>query len=98
MNHFRRICAPICCLALGACGAAPAERAPDVRTTALASSESAPARVTTATAHDWTRFGWNASRSSAATDQTGITAANVSTLRRQQVALDGTVDASAIYL
>jgi hypothetical protein len=69
-----------------------------VQTAALASSESAPARVTTATGHDWTRFGWNASRSSAAIDQTGITAANVSTLRRQQVALDGTVDASAIYL
>ena len=48
--------------------------------------------------HDWTRFGWDAGRSGAATDETGISAANVATLRRQQVTLDGTVDASAIYL
>jgi outer membrane protein assembly factor BamB len=49
-------------------------------------------------AHDWTRFGWDAARSNAATDSTAITGANVATLQRQQVALDGTVDASAIYL
>ena len=48
--------------------------------------------------HDWTRFGWDASRSNAPTDSTGITATNVGTLKRQQVAIDGTVDASAIYL
>lgn len=48
--------------------------------------------------HDWTRFGWDAGRSSAATDETGITAGNVATLHRQQVTLDGTVDASPIYL
>ncbi|HVS61105.1 MAG TPA: PQQ-binding-like beta-propeller repeat protein [Gemmatimonadaceae bacterium] len=48
--------------------------------------------------HDWTRFGWDAGRSSAAPDETGITAGNIATLRRQQVALDGTVDASPIYL
>jgi outer membrane protein assembly factor BamB len=48
---------------------------------------------------DWTRFGWDAGRSNASTDATGITAANVtSILRRQQVPIEGTVDASAIYL
>ena len=51
-----------------------------------------------ASVHDWTRFGWDAGRSSASTDETGITAGNVATLRRQQVTLDGTVDASPIYL
>jgi outer membrane protein assembly factor BamB len=51
-----------------------------------------------ASAHDWTRFGYDASRTSASTDATGIDAGNVATLRRQQVAIDGTVDASAIYL
>ena len=51
-----------------------------------------------ASVHDWTRFGWNATRSNASTDSTGIDSANVATLRRQQVAIDGTVDASAIYL
>jgi len=48
--------------------------------------------------YDWTRFGWDVGRSNASADSTGITAANVDSLVRQQVTLDGTVDASAIYL
>src|SRR5438045_671155 len=48
--------------------------------------------------HDWTRFGWDAGRSSASTGVAGIDAAQLSSLRRQDVALDGTVDASPIYL
>jgi putative pyrroloquinoline-quinone binding quinoprotein len=48
--------------------------------------------------HDWPRFGWDATRSNASSDSTGITAANVAGLTRQQIAIDGTVDASAIYL
>src|SRR2546421_8907794 len=51
-----------------------------------------------AAAQDWTRFGWDAGRSSAPGVPTGITAANVASLERQQVAIDGAVDASAIYL
>jgi outer membrane protein assembly factor BamB len=57
-----------------------------------------PSATRPASVHDWTRFGWDAGRSSDATDETGITAANVATLRRQQVSVDGTVDASPIYL
>jgi outer membrane protein assembly factor BamB len=49
-------------------------------------------------AQDWPRFGWNVGRSSAPAVAMGITAANVASLERQQVTLDGTVDASAIYL
>jgi outer membrane protein assembly factor BamB len=48
--------------------------------------------------HDWTRFGYDEARSSASDADVGLTAASVPTLRRQQVAIDGTVDASAIYL
>ena len=48
--------------------------------------------------HDWTRFGWDAGRSNASTPSTGIDAGNVGRLRRQRVSIDGTVDASAIYL
>jgi outer membrane protein assembly factor BamB len=48
--------------------------------------------------HDWPRFGWDAGRSSAPSTSAGITAANVASLRRQQVAIPGTVDAAAIYL
>ncbi|HEY2372975.1 MAG TPA: PQQ-binding-like beta-propeller repeat protein [Gaiellaceae bacterium] len=51
-----------------------------------------------ATGYDWTRFGWDAVRTSAPTFPTGITAANVGSLKRQQVRLDGTVDSSPIYL
>jgi hypothetical protein len=59
----------------------------------------AGARRTIATsAQDWTRFGWDARRSDDDPNQTGITAANVASLRRQQVRLPGTVDSSAIYL
>ena len=47
---------------------------------------------------DWTRFGFDAGRSNASTADTNITAANVGTLTRQQVTLEDSVDASAIYL
>jgi outer membrane protein assembly factor BamB len=51
-----------------------------------------------ARAGDWTRFGYDAARSSSAPSSGGITAANVANLRHQSVRLDGTVDASPIYL
>ena len=47
---------------------------------------------------DWTRFGYDARRSSSGPAATGIMAANVRRLVRQRVELDGTVDASPIYL
>ncbi len=47
---------------------------------------------------DWPMFGWNIARTSAPTVAMGVTAANVSSMRRTQVAIDGTVDATAIYL
>jgi PQQ-like domain len=51
-----------------------------------------------ATAYDWTRFGWDAVRTSAPTFATGITPANVGTMRRQDVQVGGAVDSSPIYL
>ena len=51
-----------------------------------------------ASAQDWTRFGWDARRSNDDPRSTGITAANVGSLTRQQVHLPGTVDSSPIYL
>lgn len=47
---------------------------------------------------DWPTFGDDVARSSASSVPTGITAANVASLVRQQVTVDGIVDASAIYL
>ncbi len=51
-----------------------------------------------ASTHDWTRFGWDAARSNAAMVSTGIDSTNVAALHRQPVTIDGTVDASPIYL
>ena len=47
---------------------------------------------------DWPQFGWDVASSGAPAGATGITAANVASVTRRQVPLDGTVDASAIYL
>jgi outer membrane protein assembly factor BamB len=47
---------------------------------------------------DWTRFGYDAARRNTGPASTGITAANVSDLRRQRVAIPGTADSSPIYL
>ncbi|HWF40311.1 MAG TPA: PQQ-binding-like beta-propeller repeat protein [Candidatus Acidoferrales bacterium] len=49
-------------------------------------------------ANDWTEFGWDSFSSSSPTVSTRITAENVSSLVHHQVQLDGTVDATAIYL
>ena len=54
--------------------------------------------ATTKQGGDWTRFGYDAQRSSSGPAVTGITAANVRRLVRQRVELDGTVDSSPIYL
>lgn len=50
------------------------------------------------TGHDWPMFGVDAARSNASAAPTGIDSTNVSSMQRQQVQLDGTVDASPIYL
>ena len=51
-----------------------------------------------ASQQDWPRFGWDVGRSSAPTVSMRLSAGTVGKLRRQQVTLPGTVDASAIYL
>lgn len=48
--------------------------------------------------HDWPMFGWSMARTSAPDVSMGITAADLSGLRRQQVKIDGTVGSSVIYL
>ncbi|MGZ4339239.1 MAG: outer membrane protein assembly factor BamB family protein [Gaiellaceae bacterium] len=58
---------------------------------AIAATSATPAQ------HDWPRFGYDTARHNASPDTT-ITAANVGTLRRLQVQLDGTVDSSPIYV
>jgi outer membrane protein assembly factor BamB len=57
-----------------------------------------PAAVAARVGGDWARFGYDAARHNAGPAATGITAANVGSLRAQRVALDGTVDSSAVYV
>src|SRR5438105_1638794 len=52
----------------------------------------------TSNGHDWPTFNFDVARSGAFDAATGVTEANVATMQRQQVTIDGTVDASAIYL
>jgi outer membrane protein assembly factor BamB len=47
---------------------------------------------------NWTRFGYTAARANSGPAKTGITAANVRKLQRQQVQLEGTVDSSPAYV
>jgi len=53
-----------------------------------------------ATGHgqDWSRFGFDAARTNEGPKETGITASDLSALKRQQVQVGGTVDGPAIYL
>lgn len=85
----------ICALILTACGGAPTARPPAGSTD---STIAATPGTTPADHQDWTQFGWDVVRSNANAASTGITASNVASLRKQQVAIGGTVDASAIYL
>ena len=57
-----------------------------------------PPPPVTSNGHDWPTFNFDAARSGAFDAATGITEANIATMQRQQVTIDGTVDASAIYL
>jgi len=65
---------------------------------AAGSSHAKVVAKTVVAGNDWTRFDWNAQRSGSVPFSTGITAANVSGLKRQQVRLPGTADSSPIYL
>ena len=64
----------------------------------IARPPQAPAAAGSAASSDWPSFGGDAGRSNSSRAATGSEAGNVTSLRRQQVRLDGTVDASAIYL
>ena len=49
-------------------------------------------------AQDWSQFGYDVASSGASNAPTGINTTNIASLKRRQIPLDGTVDASAIYL
>jgi hypothetical protein len=69
---------------------APTEAPTSTRPT---TTEAAPSTV-----EGWPRFGYDAARSNVFPKDTGITAANVAKLERQEVRLPGTADSSPIFL
>lgn len=68
-----------------------------VLATAPACAQGGPGQAAKGGDGDWTRFGFDAQRSNAASGG-GLTADDLSSLERQQVDVGGTVDASPIYL
>jgi hypothetical protein len=78
-----------------ACNRGGTAQSDPVQTDSAGAIVAAPPRVAFT---DWTQFGHDLSRSSAAPGATAITGENADSLRRQQVTLPGTVDASAIFL
>jgi outer membrane protein assembly factor BamB len=65
---------------------------------ACADSQQASRAAAVRAGGDWTRFGYDAARHNVGPARTGITAADLGRLQRQQVRLPGTVDSSPIYL
>jgi hypothetical protein len=57
-----------------------------------------PAGTASAARHDWPRFGFDAARTNNAKVAAGIAAGDLGGLKRQDVALPGTVDSSPLYL
>ena len=64
----------------------------------LSAQQESPVLANVAPGRDWTQFGYDDARTSVSIAPTGIDDKNVASMRRQQVTLEGTVDASAIYL
>ncbi len=84
-------------LALALAFAAACGRTVDTSSADTLRSGSPPPQPT-ANGQDWTRFNVDAQRSGVFAPATGIAASDLAALTRQQVTLDGTVDASPIYL
>ncbi|HEY3070474.1 MAG TPA: PQQ-binding-like beta-propeller repeat protein [Gaiellaceae bacterium] len=67
-------------------------------TTTAAKTEPTTTEEPPSPGEGWTRFGYDAARSSVFPGDTGITAENVGDLKRRQVRLPGTADSSAVFV
>ncbi len=94
--HLRLALTLAACLLASACGSSAPADVSTPRTSAAAIQ--AVSSASAARLLDWPEFGLNPQRSDSSEGSTGITAANVASLRHRSVALPGTVDASPIYL
>jgi outer membrane protein assembly factor BamB len=89
MPHFSRLSGLVL---VAACSASNGAAIPD---STKGGSTTPPVAVDS---RDWTRFNVDQARSGVFSAATGISAAELPKMQRQQVALDGTVDAAPIYL
>jgi outer membrane protein assembly factor BamB len=78
------------------CGGGSSSSAPTEKT--VAPPPATQGGAASSRARDWTRFGFDAARSNAATLSTAISARDARRLRRIRIKLPGTVDSSPIYL
>ncbi|HWF71800.1 MAG TPA: PQQ-binding-like beta-propeller repeat protein [Solirubrobacteraceae bacterium] len=86
-----------CAVALAGCGAQHA-KSHSTAAPATTTTPTAAAAAAAAPGGDWTEFGYDAQRSDSGPASTGITAANLGSLRARVVHLPGTVDSSPIEL
>ena len=98
MVVFRFVGAAVAVLALGTACDRGKSSAPT--TLPLATTETTPTTTEAppSPSDGWTRFGYDAARSSVFPGDTGITAENVGQLERRQVRLPGMADSSAIFV
>jgi outer membrane protein assembly factor BamB len=91
MRHVALCCRFSALAVAAACGASTSSATPD-------STQGGSTPLVTVDGHDWTRFNVDEARSGVFDAPTGINAEALPTMSRQQVAIDGTVDAAPIYL
>jgi hypothetical protein len=96
--------AALLALLMSACGGSTASSTASARIAsadypgARTPSDGSASTQTGALLRNWPEFGLDPQRADASNASTGITAASVGHLRRQRIALPGTVDSSPIYL
>jgi hypothetical protein len=100
LRAIRLAAAAAGCTLIAACGSSAGKAAdaaaPTTSATAIPTATARP--PATQPLHEWPEFGLNPQRSDTTEAPTGITSANISSLRHLHVTLPGTVDSSPIYL
>jgi PQQ-like domain len=86
------------CALLGSCGRDSRAQASSAASAQIPAPSAASPIASVGRLLDWPEFGLDRQRSDVTERPTGITAANVTRLKRMQVRLPGTVDSSPIYL
>ncbi len=99
LHAIRFAAAAAGCTLIAACGSSSGKAADAAApTTSATAIPTAAAGAATQPLREWPEFGLNAQRGDTTEAPTGVTSANVGSLRHLHVTLPGTVDCSPIYL